>query len=87
MNKQELLNELLKIHDRYSFERYQATAASQVCTMWSVNDPPDELLATDPLDAICDLIGINIDEDYAMELYDMTLQEAADSLYDFLMNG
>jgi len=87
MNKQELLNELLKIHDRYSFERYQATLASQVCTMWSVDDPPDELLATDPLEAICDLIEMDIDEDYALELYDMTLQEAADSLYDFLMNG
>ena len=87
MNKQELLNELLKIHDRYSFERYRATPASQVCTMWSVDDPPDELLATDPLEAICDLIDMDIDEYYAMELYDMTLQEAADSLYDFLMNG
>ena len=87
MNKQELLNELIKIHDRYSFERYRATPSSQVCTMWSVDDPPDELLATDPLEAICDLIGMDIDEAYAMELYDMTLQEAAVSLYDFLMKG
>ena len=87
MNKQDLLNELLKIHDRYSFERYRATPASQVCTMWSVDDPPDELLATDPLEAICDLIDMDIDEDYAMELYDMTLEEAADSLHDFLMKG
>lgn len=55
--------------------------------MWSVDDPPDELLATDPLEAICDLIGMDIDEDYVLELYDMTLQEASESLYDFLMNG
>jgi hypothetical protein len=87
MNKQELLNELLKIHDRYSFERYRATPASQVCTMWSIDDPPDELLATDPLEAVCDLIGIDIDEDYAMNLYDMTLQEAVDSLFNFLTRG
>jgi hypothetical protein len=87
MNKQELLNGLIKIHDRYSFERYQATAASQVCTMWSVDDPPDVLLATDPLEAICDLVRMDIDENYAVELYDMTLQEAADSLYDLLMSG
>jgi len=87
MNKQDLLNELLKIHDRYSFERYRATPTSQVCTMWSVDDPPDELLATDPLEAIRDLIDMDIDEDYAMELYDMTLEEAADSLHTFLMKG
>ncbi|MBX3056014.1 MAG: hypothetical protein KF770_06030 [Anaerolineae bacterium] len=87
MNKQDLLNELLKIHDRYSFARYRATPAAQVCTMWSVDDPPDQLLATDPLEAICDLIDMDIDEDYALELYDMTLQEAADSLYDYLMSG
>lgn len=87
MNKQDLLNELLKIHDRYSFERYRAASASQVCTMWSIDDPPDVLLDTGPLEAICDLIGMDIDEEYAMELYDMTLQEAADSLHDFLMNG
>ena len=87
MNKQELLNELMKIHDRYSFERYQATPSSQVCTMWSVDDPPDVLLATDPLEAICDLIGMDIDEEYAADLYDMTLQEAAVSLYNFLMKG
>lgn len=87
MNKQELLNELLKIHDRYSFECYRATPTSQVCTMWSVNDPPDVLLDTNPLEAICDLIDMDIDEDYAMELYDMTLQEAAESLYAFLTMG
>jgi hypothetical protein len=84
MNKQELLNELLKIHDRYSFTRYRATPASQVCTMWPIDDPPDELMTTEPLEAICDLIGMDIDEEYAVELYDMTLQEAADSLSNFL---
>lgn len=87
MNKQEILDELIKIHNCYSSDRYQATAVSQICTMWSGDDPPDTLLATDPLEAICDLIDMDIDEDYAMDLYDMTLQEAADSLYDFLTNG
>ena len=85
MNKEDLLYELIKIHTRYSFERYRSDESSQFCTMWSVDDPPDTLLATDPLEAICDLIDMDIDEDYAMELYDMTLQEAAESLYDFLM--
>ncbi len=40
MNQESLLNELIKIHTRFSFDRYRATATSQFCTMWSVDDPP-----------------------------------------------
>ena len=87
MTQEELLNELIKIHSRYSFERYRSDESSQFCTMWAVDDPPDVLLCTDPLDAICDLIDMDIDEDYAMELYDMTLQEAAASLHNFLISA
>jgi hypothetical protein len=83
-DQKDLLNELIKIHSRYSFDRYYSDESSQFCTMWSINDPPDQLEATDPLDAICDLIEINIDEEYAVKLYDMTLKEAAESLYNFL---
>ena len=84
MPKEELLNELIKIHTRYLFDRYYSDESSQFCTMWSTDDPPDQLEATDPLDAICDLLEINIDEEYAVELYDLTLMEAAESLYNFL---
>jgi len=84
MNEESLLNGLIKIHTRFSFERYQATATSQFCTMWSVNDPPDEIVASAPLEAVCDLIDRDIDEEYAAELYEMTLQEAAASLCQFI---
>jgi hypothetical protein len=83
-DQKDLLNELIKIHSRFSFDRYYSDESSHFCTMWSINDPPDQLEATDPLDAICDLIEINIDEEYAVKLYDMTLKEAAESLYNFL---
>jgi hypothetical protein len=83
-DQKDLLNELIKIHSRFSFDRYYSDESSQFCTMWSINDPPDQLEATDPIDAICDLIEINIDEEYAVKLYDMTLKEAAESLYNFL---
>jgi hypothetical protein len=49
--------------------------------MWSVNNPPDVLEATEPMEAIGEIINMDIEEDYATELYDMTLEEAADSLY------
>ena len=83
MNQESLLNELIKIHTRFSFDRYRATATSQFCTMWSV-DPSDVLEGSKPLEAICDLIDRDIDEKYAAELYDMTLQEAAASLVQFI---
>jgi len=84
MTQEALLDELIEIHSRFSTDRYYSDASSQFCTMWSTDDPPDQLEATDPLDAVCDLIAINIDEEYAVELYDISLKEAAESLYNFL---
>ncbi len=83
MTKQKILQELIKIHEKYSSKRY-SDESSQMCTMWSTDDPPDILEDTEPLEAICNMIDKNIDEDYAVELYDMTLKEAAVSLYAFL---
>lgn len=83
MTKQKILQELIKIHEKYSYERY-SDESSQMCTMWSTDDPPDILECTEPLDDICNMINKNIDEDYAVELYDMTLKEAAISPDIFL---
>jgi|GEM_PF-1416106 len=82
MTKKEILHELIKIHEKYSSERY-SDESSQMCTMWSTDDPPDILEDTEPLEAICNIINKEIDEDYAVEIYDMNLKEAATSLYDF----
>ncbi|MBK9050050.1 MAG: hypothetical protein IPL78_03735 [Chloroflexi bacterium] len=42
------------------------------------------LEGSEPLEAVCDLIDMDIDEEYAAELYEMTLQEAAASLVQFI---
>ena len=83
MTKQKILQELIKIHKRYSFKKY-SDESSQMCTLWSTDNPPDILEDTEPLEAICHTINKDIDEDYAVELYDITLKEAAMSLYNFL---
>ena len=83
MTQGELLRELIKIHLRYSFER-SADESSQFCTMWSMDDPPDTLTDAAPLEDICDMIDMDIEEEYAVDLFDMTLKEAADSLYIFM---
>jgi hypothetical protein len=45
--------------------------------MWSTDDPPDIIEGTKPLCDIEVAFGIGIDDDEALKLYDMTLEEAA----------
>jgi len=44
--------------------------------MWSTDDQPDEIEATDPFNDIEAAFDITIDEDDALDLYDMYLKEA-----------
>lgn len=85
MTKEELLNELIKIHARFSSMRKRSDKSSQFCTMWSA-DPPDTLVDTAPIEAITELLQIEIDEDDAVDLFDMDLEEAAEFLYEFWVN-
>ena len=51
--------------------------SKQMCCMWSLRDPPDIIEGTEP---ICDIeaaFDIGIDDDEALELYDMNLDQAA----------
>ena len=45
--------------------------------MWSTNNPPDQIIETEPFDDIEAAFSIVIDEDDAMDLYDMFLKDAA----------
>ena len=44
--------------------------------MWSTRILPDVLTETEQISDIEKVFGIQLDEDEAIELYDMTLQEA-----------
>ena len=48
-----------------------------MCCMWSTNDPPDEIDGTEPFSDIEDAFNITINEDHALDLYDMNLDDAA----------
>ena len=69
---------LYRIYNKHR-RRYRENAydSQQMCLMWSTNDPPDEIIGTEPLGDMEAALGIRIDEDEALELYDMSLQEAA----------
>ncbi len=45
--------------------------------MWSTNDPPDIIEGTEPFCDIEDVFNISINEDDALDLYDMNLNNAA----------
>ena len=51
--------------------------SKQMCCMWSTDDPPDIIEWTEPICDIETAFGIEIDDDAALELYDMNLDEAA----------
>ena len=48
-----------------------------MCCMWSTNDPPDIIEGTEPFCDIEDDFNISINEDDALDLYDMDLNDAA----------
>ena len=51
--------------------------SKQICLMWSTDDPPDVIEGTEPFDDIEEAFNIAIDDENALELYDMTLKEAS----------
>lgn len=55
-----------------------------MCCMWPTDDPPDVLEDTEPLLDIEEAFDISIDEDAAIELYDMMLDEATKRIMEFM---
>jgi len=72
-----VLKVLLRIYQKHRRNHPENGDYRQMCCMWSTHDPPDEIEGTPPFDDIEAAFGISIDEDAAMELYDMDLDEAA----------
>ena len=68
---------LHRIYDRHRRKHRENRDSKQMCCMWSTNDPPDVIEGTPPFDDIEDAFEIAVDEDAALELYDMHLDEAA----------
>jgi len=73
-NTYKILHQIYGIHRR----KYKENSDSkQMCCMWSTNDPPDEIEGTEPFCDIEDAFDISINEDDALDLYDMNLNDAA----------
>jgi hypothetical protein len=55
--------------------------SQQMCLMWSTNDPPEDICCSEPMEDIEAAFGIAVDDDDALDLYDMTLKDAAQKIY------
>ena len=73
MSQKDTLETIYNIHRRNHNENPDS---KQMCCMWSTNNPPEVIEGTEPICDIEEAFGIQINDDAALELYDMTLKEA-----------
>ena len=75
-------NTLYTIYEKHRKYYQENGDSKQMCCMWSTNDPPDILEGTEPFEDIETAFGVVIDEDEALLLYDMYLDEAASRILE-----
>jgi len=68
---------LHEIYEKHRKNYCENGDSKQMCCMWSTNDPPDVIEDTEPFNDIEAAFNITIDEDNALDLYDMFLKDAA----------
>ena len=69
---------LYRIYDKHRRKyRENSRDSKQMCLMWSTDDLPDVIEGTEPFCDIEKAFDICIDDDAALDLYDMKLEEAA----------
>ena len=83
MTKSQITKTLIKIHKKYSGERHSNENA-QMCTLWSVYDPPDILEDTAPFNELVKAFNFDFSEDEAVEFYDMNISDAAAYIFNLL---
>ena len=80
------LYQIYNKHRRHYKEN--AGDSQQMCLMWSTNDPPDQIIETEPFDDIEAAFGICIDnDDDALELYNAYLRQAAEKIAQMQPKG
>lgn len=73
------------LHSLYSKHRRthrENLDSKQMCCMWSTSDPPDTIEGTEPIRDIENTFGIQVRDDEALNLYDMDLAQAAQTILE-----
>ena len=77
----ETLQRIYQMHRR----KYRGNRdTQQMCLMWSINRPPDIIEGTPPFNDIEKAFNISIDDDMALDLYDMNLDDAAKKILEIM---
>ncbi len=74
--KNETINKLYEVYKKY-VNRNEPDPNSQLCKIWSLDNPPDILEGTSQLESIEETFDIIINEDQAVELFDMSIIQAS----------
>lgn len=67
---------LYNIYRKYQLRCNKSCKSGQICLMWSTRRLPDVLTETKQILDIEKAFAIELDEDEAIKLYDMTMNEA-----------
>ncbi len=84
---QAIYETLYRIYQKHRRKYRKNPDSRQMCCMWSTHSPPDIIEGTPPFNDVEDAFGITIDEDAALMLYDMLLDEAARKIMDMRMSN
>lgn len=77
MNKENksIEEKFFKIYRKH-VQRYKHRDTNQMCCMWSIANPPDEIYECDQIYNIEEEFNISLTEDDALSLYNMHFEEA-----------
>ncbi len=75
----EIFKKLCTIYTKYTSNK-SPSEESQICMLWDINYPPDVLEITEQHQEIEESFNLDIDEDSAVEMFDMNLREASEFL-------
>jgi hypothetical protein len=73
-----IYDKLYGVYRKYQLRYNRNINSGQMCLMWSTHRLPDVLTETKQVSDIERAFGIDLDEDEAVELYDMTLDRAVE---------
>lgn len=83
-NYDQVYQELLTIYEVHHRNYKNNPNSNQMCCMWSTSNPPDVLDGTHPIFDIEEAFDLVIDEDSAIEIYDMNLDQATRKIMEML---
>ncbi|MHB0946001.1 MAG: hypothetical protein ACYC3B_02400 [Sedimentisphaerales bacterium] len=77
---------LHQIYDKHRRFHRENGDRKHMSLMWSTYDPPDIIEGTEPFRDVEKAFNIQIDEDEALDLYDMDLEDAARRIIEMQKN-